>query len=331
MVADFERAFAAYLGANHAVATSSGTSALHLALLAHGIRPGDEVITTPFTFAATANAILHVGARPVFADIDPATLNLSPDSVRARVTARTRALLPVHLYGNPSDMDALEAIAAEYGLALIQDACQAHGAELHGERIGSRGTACFSFYPTKNITSGEGGMLTTASAEAAERARLLRSHGAKTEAPYRHEVLGFNFRMTDVHAAIGLSQLPHLDAFNATRASNARFYDCAIRGVRRPTTYPDARPAWHQYTLLVHPAQRDELAAALGTRGIGVGIYYPTPIYRQPLYQRLGVFAHCPAADAAAAQVVSIPVHPGVSELERSFIADEVNHALGTH
>jgi dTDP-4-amino-4,6-dideoxygalactose transaminase len=325
-VALFEAAFAAYVGCAYAVATSSGTTALQLALLSLGIGPGDEVITTPFTFVATASSIAHTGARPVFADIDPGTLNLAPESVRGRISPRTRAIIPVHLYGSPCDMPALTAIAQEYGLALVEDACQAHGAEFGGRRVGSSGIVCFSFYATKNMTCGEGGMICTADSDLAERANLLRNHGMRVR--YQHEALGYNFRLTDVHAAIGLAQLSRLDAFNRARRDNAAYYDTHLVGARRPNLYPDTKSAWHQYTLLVEPARRDAVVARLQRGGVGVGIYYPLPVHRQPIAETLGISAYCPVADAAAASVFSIPVHASLSREERDYVVAEANRAL---
>jgi perosamine synthetase len=326
VVAQFEQAFAAYIGCAHAVATSSGTTALQLALLALGIGENDEVITTPFTFIATATSILHVGARPVFADIDPRTLNLAPESVRERMTPRTRAIMPVHLYGNPCDMDALTNIALEYDVALLEDACQAHGAGFQGHRIGSTGLACFSFYPTKNITCGEGGMLCTSEPALAERARMLRNHGMRVR--YRHEMLGYNLRLTDVHAAIGIAQVARLDDLNRARRENAAYYDANLVGAHRPALYPGAESAWHQYTLIVDRDRRDAVAARVEARGVGVGIYYPVPVHRQPLAEPLGISACCPNADAAADAVLSIPVHPGLSAEDRASVVEVVNDAL---
>ena len=216
----FEEAFAAYCGVKYAVATSSGTTALHLALLAHNIGPGDEVITSPFSFIATANSIRYTGAESVFADID-SYYNLSPTLTEAAITPRTKVIMPVHLYGQPADMDKFMDIAKRHNLIIIEDACQAHGAEFKGKKVGSFGTGCFSFYPTKNITSGEGGMVTTNDPDIADRVRLLRNHGMRQR--YYHETMGFNFRMTDIHAAIGLAQLKKLDMFNDMRISNAHY------------------------------------------------------------------------------------------------------------
>jgi dTDP-4-amino-4,6-dideoxygalactose transaminase len=324
----FEVAFAEYVGCHYAVATSSGTTALQLALLAHKIGAGDEVITTPFTFVATANAIRYTGATPVFADIEQETLNLSPRAVLASVTRRTRAIIVVHLYGNPCNMTELDRLASEHGLVLVEDACQAHGATFAGRRVGTFGTGCFSFYGTKNLTCGEGGMITTSDPAIAERARLLRNHAMRVA--YTHEELGFNFRMTDIHAALGLAQLSRLDELNAIRAANAVFYDGALADapVSRPALHPAAQSAWHQYTLLVAREHRDQLAARLRERGVGVGVYYPIPVHRQPAYRNIGARAHHPIAEAAAECVLSIPVHPGVREVDRAYIATEVQRAL---
>ncbi|MBM4431649.1 MAG: DegT/DnrJ/EryC1/StrS family aminotransferase, partial [Chloroflexi bacterium] len=216
----FEEAFAEYCGVKYAVATSSGTTALHTALLAHGVGPGDEVITTPFTFIASANSILFTGARPVFVDIEEDSYNINPTLIEEKITSRTKAILPVHLYGNPCDLEAIMTIADRHGLIVIEDACQAHGASVHGKKVGSFSTGCFSFYPTKNITTAEGGMITTDDDAVAERARLIRQHGMRKR--YYHEVLGYNFRLTDIQAAIGLAQLGKLPEWTAKRIANAR-------------------------------------------------------------------------------------------------------------
>src|SRR5690349_16504560 len=220
-VAAFERRFAQMHGVREAVAVSSGTAALHLALLAHGVGVGDEVITTPFSFAATGNTILLVGAKPVFVDIEPDTYNIDPVQVEAAITPKTRAIMPVHLYGNPADMDRLMAIAEKHQLAMIEDACQAHAAAIRGQRVGSFGTGCFSFYPTKNMTTGEGGIVTTNDAAIAEQARLWRSHGQKVR--YLHTGIGYNYRMTDIQGAIGVAQIAKLAGFTARRLANAAY------------------------------------------------------------------------------------------------------------
>lgn len=324
-VAEFEEKFAAYVGTEHAVATSSGTTALHLALLAAGVGKGDEVITTPFSFAATANAALYVGATPVFADIDPLTYNIDPERIEELITPSTRAIIPVHLYGQPADMDPIMDLAADHDILVIEDAAQAHGAEYHGRKVGSMGdAACFSFYPTKNITTGEGGIITTDDDEIAEMARILRAHG-ETER-YRHTYLGYNFRMTDISAAIGIAQLGKLEEFNSRRIENAAYLTSQLEdleGVSTPHIAEGVRHVFHQYTLRV-PGSRDELMGFLNERGVGTGIHYPRPIYRQELYQRMGFDARCPVSEAAAAEVLSIPVHPALTSEELETVADTV-------
>jgi dTDP-4-amino-4,6-dideoxygalactose transaminase len=284
-VAAFERRFAELCQVKEAIAVSSGTAALHLALIAHDIGYGDEVITTPFSFAATANVILLVGATPVFVDIDPETFNLDPKQVEAAITPRTRAILPVHLYGNPCDMARLAEIAERYFLVLIEDACQAHAASIEGKPVGSFGTGCFSFYPTKNMTTGEGGMVTTNDTHIAERVRLLRNHGQQSR--YHHIALGFNLRMTDLQAAIGLVQLDRLEKFTADRISNAAYLSEKLAGaVRTPVVKPGYRHVFHQYTIRVpEGCDRDAWANQLRERSIGTGIHYPQTIYSQPYYQ----------------------------------------------
>lgn len=324
----FEDAFAEMCGARHAVATSSGTTALHVALLAHGIGPGHEVITTPFTFIASANSILYVGARPVFVDIEPSSFNLDPDLVERAITPQTRAILPVHLFGLPCDMTSLTEIADRRGLTTIEDACQAHGAEYHGRRVGSFSTACFSLYPTKNITSAEGGMITTSDDAVAERCRLMRQHGMRRR--YYHDEIGYNFRMTDVHAAIGLEQLHKLDRFNAARAANAAFYDRHLCGVTLPVTPDGYHHVYHQYTIRVPDGRRDSLADYLHQEGIGTGIYYPVPIHQQTYYtEKLGYRLHLPQAERAAREVLSLPVHPSLSRGDLETIVAAVNTYMG--
>jgi len=323
-----EELFADYCGTRHAIATSSGTTALHIALLAHDIGPGDEVITTPFSFVATANAILYTGARPVFVDVDPETLNLDADLVEAAITPQTRALLPVHLYGHAADMPALMAIAEQHGLAVIEDAAQAHGAAYNGQRVGTWGTGCFSFYPTKNMTTAEGGIITTNDDEVAERARMLRSHGQS--ARYEHQMLGFNFRMTDIHAAIGLTQFQHLEDWNEQRILNAQYLSAHLEGVQVPSVRPGYRHVFHQYTVRVRP-DRDGLARWLADQQIGTGIHYPRPIHQQPFYQQLGYDQHLPVAEAASQEVLSLPVHPALRLEDLDTIVASVRaYAQGT-
>jgi dTDP-4-amino-4,6-dideoxygalactose transaminase len=325
-VRELEEAFAAFVGVPHAVATSSGTTALHLALLAAGIGDGDEVITVPFTFIASASAVLHAGARPAFVDVGVHDFCIDPSLVEAAITPRTRAILPVSLYGQPADLPALAEIAERHGLRILEDAAQAHGAAIGERRSGTWGIGCFSFYPTKNMTTGEGGMLTTSDPEVAERARLLREHGMKVR--YRHDLLGYNFRMTDVHAAIGLAQLPKLLAANARRRAIAARYDTELHGVITPTARPGVTHVYHQYTLRV--ARRDEFAERLRERGVGTGIYYPVPVHRQPPLVELGYGAGAfPVSERLSTEVLSIPVHPSLTDDEVATVIAAVNAVAG--
>ncbi len=320
----FEEAFAALCGVQHAIATSSGTTALHVALLAYGIGPGDEVITSPFTFVASANSVLFTGARPVFVDIDPTTFNLDPALIEAAITPRTKAILPVHLFGLMADMDAIQAIADKYGLAVIEDACQSHGAALHGKRAGAWGTGTFSLYPTKNMTSAEGGMITTNDARIAENCQVIRQHGMRRR--YYHDELGFNFRMTDVHAAIGLAQLHKLEQFNAARIANARYLNANLRGVGVPITPEGYTHVFHQYTIRVPDGRRDALAEHLEANGIGTGVYYPVAIHQQTYYTRqLGYNQRLPEAERATQEALSLPVHPALTQAALETIVASVN------
>jgi perosamine synthetase len=323
LVARFERRFAGLVGVKHAVAVSSGTAALHIALLAHRIGPGDEVITSPFTFVATANAVLYTGGRPVFVDIADDSFNIRPDLVEAAITPRTKAILAVHLYGRPADMLAICAIASRHDLAVIEDAAQAHGAALGERKVGSFGTGCFSFYATKNVTTAEGGVVTTDDEGLAERLRMLRSHGQRER--YCHELLGYNYRLTDLQAALGLVQLDRLEEFTSRRIANAEYLtrQLASVGVCTPMSTPGARHVYHQYTVRF-PVGRDDVARALHAAGVGSGIHYPLPVHQQPLYRDLGYREKLPAAERASREVLSLPVHPGLTQPELSTIAREV-------
>lgn len=327
VVAEFEDAFAHYCGAKHGIATSNGTTALHLAVLAHQIGQGDEVITAPFTFIASSNSVLYAGARPVFVDIDPNTYNINVDQIEAAITPRTKAIMPIHLFGNPADMPRITAIANKHGLGIIEDAAQAHGAAIDGKRAGSWGTGCFSFYPTKNITTGEGGMITTSDDCVADRAKLARSHGMRVR--YFHESLGYNFRMTNIHAAIGMAQLPKLELFNERRIANAAYLSAHLPQdkVRVPQVRPGTRHVFHQYTVRVlPPLDRDEVRARLAEMGVGTEVYYPVPVHRQQLYLDLGYGEQSfPESELAAAQVLSLPVHPGLSQQDLDTIIEAVN------
>jgi perosamine synthetase len=324
----FEEAFADYCGVKCAVATTSGTTALHVALLAHGIGPEDEVITTPFTFIASANSVVYVGARPVFVDIDPVTFNIRPDLLEAAITRRTKAIMPVHLFGLPADMNPIMEVAKRYGLAVIEDACQAHGAEYGGRRVGGFGTGCFSFYPTKNMTTAEGGMITTNDEGIAERCRVIRQHGMRRR--YYHDELGFNFRMTDVHAAIGLAQMGKLERFNEARIANAQYLNGHLQSVGIPVVPEGRRHVFHQYTVRVPDGRRDALLDELKERGIGTGVYYPVPVHRQQFYKDMGYDLTLPEAERAAQEVLSLPIHPGLSSTDLETIANAVNELCGT-
>jgi perosamine synthetase len=319
----FEEAFAQYCGVAHAVATSSGTTALHLALLAHGIGEGDEVITSPFTFISSANAILFTGAKPVFVDIDPVTFNVNPDLLEAAVTPKTKAIMPVHLFGLPADMEPIMALAEKHDLVVVEDACQAHGAEYDGKRTGSFGTGCFSFYPTKNMTTGEGGMITTDDEEIAETCRVIRQHGMRRR--YYHDELGYNFRMTDVHAAIGLAQMQKLERFNEARIANAGFLSEHLTGITTPTVPEGCRHVFHQYTIRVPDGRRDVVREELAERGIGTGVYYPVPLHKQRVYLHQGYDETFREAERAAVEVLSLPVHPGLSKADLQTIAAALN------
>ncbi|AMM53555.1 DegT/DnrJ/EryC1/StrS family aminotransferase [Pyrococcus kukulkanii] len=322
----FEKEFAEYLGVKHALAVSNGTTALDLALKALKIGPGDEVITTPFTFIASANAVLFQGAKPVFADIDPKTFNLDPEEVKEKITNKTRAILVVHLYGQPADMKAFKEIAEDYKLYLIEDCAQAHGAKFEGQKVGTFGDiAAFSFYPTKNMTTGEGGMVVTNDDELARRVSLLRNHGQTRK--YLHEELGYNYRMTNIAAAIGRVQLRKLDEWNEIRIRNAEKLTrgiSKIEGLIPPYVDPRAKHVFHQYVIRVtdeYPLSRDELQEKLREKGIGTAVHYPMPVHHQPLYQKLGYPRDCcPNAIEASKQVLSLPVHPAVSEKDITYI-----------
>jgi dTDP-4-amino-4,6-dideoxygalactose transaminase len=321
-VRELEERFAAMVGVRHAVAVSSGTAALHLALLGHGIGSGDEVITVPFTFIATANSILYTGARPAFVDVSPDDYCIAVDQVEAAITPRTRAIMPVSLFGQPADLPALDGIAERDGLILVEDAAQSHAARIGDRASGSWGTGCFSFYPTKNMTTGEGGMVTTDDAGVADRVRLLREHGMRER--YHHESLGYNFRMTDINAAIGLAQLAQLPALTARRRAIAARYDAELRGVAVPRVRAGVTHVYHQYTLRV--PRRDEFAARLAERGVGTGIYYPIPVHRQAAFEPLGYGAHSyPVSERLAGEVLSIPDHASLTDAEVATVIAAVN------
>ena len=329
-VRELEEHFAAFCGTREAVAVSSGTAALMTALSVHGLGPGDEVITTPFTFAATANAVLFTGARPVFVDVRPDDFNIDPSLIEAKITPKTRAILPVHLYGQPCDMAAVMSIAHRHGLLVVEDAAQAHGASFDGKTAGSFGTGCFSFYATKNMTTGEGGMITTDDAAIAEKARRFRAHGESSR--YVSESLGYNFRMAEIQAAIGLTQLRMLPERNEQRRANAAYLTERLRGVVTPKEMPGCYHVYHQYTVRVPSAdgtstERDALASKLANAGIQTKVFYPVPVYRQPLYLNLGYREHLPVAERLSREVLSLPVHPALSRDDLKTIVRAVNEA----
>jgi len=324
-VAAFEREFSAVVNSAECVAVNSGTSALHLAFLAAGIGPGDEVIVPSFSFAATANAVCLAGATPVFADVDRRTFNIDPVHVASLITSRTRAIMPVHLYGQSADMTALQQLATTHGLLLFEDAAQAVGASWAGTPVGSFGIAAsFSFYPTKNMTSGEGGMVTTHDPKVARSVRLLRNQGM--EKRYANEVVGFNTRMTDIHAAIGRVQLRKLESWTKARQENAAFLSRHLRNVIVPHVANEAVHVWHQYTVIIPDHDRDAFAKQLVERGVGSGVYYPTPIHRLDSFRRPD---DLPNTEYVAARCLSLPVHPSLKQRQLDKIVSAVNAVAG--
>ena len=319
----FEKAFAEYIGTKHAIGVNSGTAALIVALQAHGVGPGDEVITTPFSFIATATSIIACGATPVFVDIDPFDLNMDPNQLEDAITDSTKAVMPVHLFGHPARMTEIAQICADNELALVEDAAQAHGAEHQGTRAGAFGTGCFSFYPTKNMTTGEGGIITTNDDEVARLCRIIRSHGQ--EQRYVHEYFGLNWRMQDVNGAIGLVQLGHLEGWNKARIANAEALSRLIRSVETPKVREGDRHVFHQFTVRVGK-DRDGLLQRLQEAGVGSAVHYPIPIHQQPIIQKMGFGeGSFPVAEAAAEHVLSLPVHPMLGPEDVEYIAATVN------
>jgi len=324
-VAKFEENFASFIGTKHAIATSNGTTALEVALRAHGIGEGDEVITTPFTFIASANAVLYTGARPVFVDIDE-TFMMDPEKIEAAITSKTKAILPVHLYGSACNMTKIMEIAKKHNLAVIEDACQAHGAKWEGQNVGSFGTGAFSLYPTKNMTVGEGGMITTNDQEAYEKSLLLRAHGSKVR--YYHDILGYNYRMTDLEGAIGIEQLKKLPKFNEARQKNAAYLNenlGQIKGIIVPEAPEGVTHVYHQYTIRITSEfglTRDEVLAKLTESSIGTAVFYPLPLNRQKIYTDLGYTPNTPIADELTSQVLSLPVHPGLKQEDLEYIVE---------
>jgi len=322
-VKEFEQGFAKMCAVKHAIAVTSGTVALHLALLAHDIGPGDEVITSPFTFIASANSVLFVSAKPVFVDIDPKTFTMDASQIEAAITPKTKAIMPVHLYGMVTDMKAIMEIAKKHDLVVIEDACQAHGAMLNGTKAGAFETGTFSLYPTKNMTSAEGGMITTDDDEINEICRVIRNHGMRRR--YYHDQLGYNFRMTDVHAAIGNAQLAKLPDNNTKRRSNAKFYNENLKGVTVPFVPAGYHHVYHQYTIRVPDGKRDALREHLKDNEIGSEIYYPLPIHKQGFYIDMYGEQSFPEVEKAADEVLSLPVHPELSQSDLEKVVETIN------
>ena len=322
-VAEFEKAFAEYIGVKHAIAVSSGTTALHIAVLACGIKEGDEVITTPFSFIASANCALYAGALPVFADINSQTYNLDVPKIADAITGKTRAIVPVHLYGLPANMEDILWLAHRHGIAVIEDAAQAHGAEINGRKAGSFGdAACFSLYATKNMMTGEGGMITTNRDDVADAARMLRQHGMRVR--YQHEMLGYNFRMTDIAGAIGLAQLAKLEGFNRRRIENAAHLSSLLKDrYVVPFISGGYRHVFHQYTIrLPEKMDREALRARLKEAGFASEVYYPIPIHMQATFlgeHGKGLF---PVSEEAAQRVLSLPIHPAVEKEDLDRLAE---------
>lgn len=334
-VVKFENEFAAFCRAKHAIGVSSGTTALSLALLALDIKQGDEVITTPNTFIATAGAISHVGAKPVLVDVDPDTYNMDPSQIEQAITERTRAIIPVHLYGHPSDMDAIFLVAKEHDLQVVEDACQAHGAEYRGRRVGSIGDiSAFSFYPGKNLGAyGDGGAVVTDSIELAERIRLLRNHGSSRK--HYHEVIGYNSRLDEIQAAILSVKLQYLDGWNAKRRRAASIYgeclrDLADQGtVITPKEKDWAKHVYHLYVIQVDESVRNRLIEHLDANGIGAQIHYPIPIHLQKAYKQLGYGeGSFPVTEKVVKRILSLPMFPEIEQQEIEYISQEVGAFL---
>jgi dTDP-4-amino-4,6-dideoxygalactose transaminase len=329
-VGEFEQAFATYVGAEHCVSLNSGTAALHLALLALGIGPGDEVITAANTFIATAEAITFAGATPKFVDCEANTYNIDPTKIEAAITKNTKAIIPVHLYGQPANMDAIRAVAAKHNLKIVEDACQAHGALYKGKRVGTMSDiACFSFYPGKNLgAAGDGGAITTNDAKLAETVRLLRDHGSRKK--YEHEIVGHNFRLDSVQAAILSVKLPHLDSWNAARKHHAALYTKQMAGVSNivtPFVSPDCESVFHLYVVQV--PNRDKVQNALRDANIQSGIHYPVPIHLQPAYKHLGHKAgDFPVAERLANNILSLPMYAELTEAQQKYVVQVLSANL---
>lgn len=328
-VAAFEEEAARYLGAAHAVSCASGTDALQLALAALGVGPGDEVVTTPFTFAATAEAIRYLGARPVFVDIDPRTFNIDPERLEAAVGPATRAILPVHMFGQPADMERIQAVAERHGLEVVEDCAQSFGATRGGRQTGTMGAAgCFSFFPSKNLGGcGDGGLIVTGSEQLAATLRQLRNHGSREYA--FHEMLGYNSRLDEIQAVILREKLKRIDAYNAGRRRVARRYSEAFADLPDVVTpYEDAGGVhvYHQYTVLL--PDRDAVAGSLREAGIGCAVYYPRPLHRQPVFAAEAEGTALPVAEDTARRCLSLPMFPELSDAQIDTVTQAVRAAV---
>jgi dTDP-4-amino-4,6-dideoxygalactose transaminase len=326
-VAELEERWAEYCGVRHAIAMTNGTVALMSIFAGLGLGPGDEVVTVSHTFNATVSSIMFTGASPVFVDIEPDTYLIDAARIEAAITSRTRAIMPVHLFGLVADMDMIAAIAERHGIEVVEDACQAHGATFRGRRAGAFGHAAFSLYGTKNMTTGEGGFITTDDDRLADWVRLFRNQGMRQR--YHHEILGYNFRMTDIGAAIGLVQFAKLERNTARRGAIAARYDDAFADlpIRTPVVPVDRTHVFHQYTIDVGP-QRDAILDELHAAGVGAGVYYPIPVHRQAYVLERGIGADLPVTDRAAARTLSLPVFPGLTDAEQDQVIAAVRAAI---
>ncbi len=326
-VKEFEQAFAEFIKVKHAIATSNGTTALHAALIAHNIKEGDEIITSPFSFIATANTIKMTGGTPVFVDINPITFNIDTDKIEHAITPKTKAIMPVHLYGQIADMKNIETIAKKHNLIIIEDACQAHGAEIDHQKAGSFGTGCFSLYATKNMTTGEGGMITTNNDEIAKSLRKIISHGS--EQRYYPDHLGYNSRTTDIAAAIGIEQLKKLPQFNQTRKANAIYLNqhlSSIKGIITPQITP--HHVFHQYTIRITDEckkTRNEIAQELSKNNIASAIFYPVPIHKQKAYPEFNS-KEFPITEKITSEVLSLPIHPSLTQHDLKKIVETIKN-----
>ena len=329
-VQQFEAAFAAFCEAKHAVGVANGTDALTLALAALGIGPGDEVITVVNSFIATAEAIAHAGARPVFADIDPKTYNIDIEQIEARITPQTRAIIPVHLYGQPADMDPILQIAERHGLYVIEDAAQSHGARYKGRRVGSLGhAACFSFYPSKNLGAcGDAGAVVTSDDRIALAVRKLRDHGGIEK--YQHDLLGYTSRLDTLQAAILLIKLRYLDKWNQLRQESARLYNeqlAGLPGIVTPFVLNDVTHVYHLYVIRVEQGSRDGLRQYAGKRGVQCGIHYPKPIHLALAFSCLGR-AEFPMAEKSAERILSLPMYPELAANQIKYVTEQINNYM---